>query len=173
MLDALIFLSPILHNDVYDNDIGNINPYWPIQRMFLITREDEENGNIQNMSLVPCDKENEHLITNPPQLVFLSSMIGICQGCRRRYTAKDRMKPNDFVFKYLTYCDQYRKKERNHYKSPRYFHAYDLGCMRRYDKLKNVQMDEIYMSNTTFHTLTRDHIMKLKMNNMWDAIIRN
>ena len=50
---------------------------------------------------------------------------------------------------------------------------YDLGCMRRYDKLENVQMDEIYMSNTTFRTLTHDHIRKLKMNNMWDAIIRN
>ena len=135
--------------------------------------EDEENGNAQNMSLVPCDKEKEHLITNPPQLVFLMSMIEICQGCRRRYTAKDRKKPNDFVFKYLMYCDQYGTKERNHYRSPGYFHAYDLGCMRRYDELENVKMDEIYLSNTTFHTLTCDHIKKLKKNNMWDAIIRN
>ena len=77
------------------------------------------------------------------------------------------------LFKYLMYRDQYGKKERNHYKSPGYFHAYDLGCMRRYGKLENVQMDEIYMSNTTFCTLTGEHIRKLKMNNMWDAIIRN
>ena len=38
--------------------------------------EDEENSNVQNMLLVPCDKEKEHLITNPPQLVFLMSMTG-------------------------------------------------------------------------------------------------
>ena len=112
-------------------------------------------------------------ITNPPQLVFLTSMIGICQGCRRRYTAKDRKKPNHFVFKYLMYRDQYGTKERNHYRSAGYFHAYDLGCMRRYDKLENAQMDEIYISNATFHTFTPDHIKKLRMNNMWDAIIRN
>ena len=135
--------------------------------------EDEENVSVQNMSLIPCDKEKQHLITSPPQLVFLMSMVEICQGCRNRYTAQDRKKPNDFVLKYLMYHDQYGTKERNHYRSPRYFHAYNLGCMRRYDKLENVQMDEIYLSNTTFCTLTPDYIKKLRTNNMWDATIRN
>ena len=87
------------------------------------------------MSLVPPDKEREHLITNPPQLVFLTSMIEIYQGCRRKYTANDRKKPNDFVFKYLMFHDNYVTKDRNHYHSAWYFHAYDLGCMRRYDEL--------------------------------------
>ena len=71
------------------------------------------------------------------------------------------------------YSDQYRRKERNHYRSPGDFHAYNLACMRRYDELENVQMNEIYLPNTTFCTLTPDHIKKLKMNNMWDTIKRN
>ena len=129
---------------------------------------------LQLMSLVPADKEREKLIHNPPHLVFLTSMIERCQGCKKEFSKTDHETPNDLIFKYLMFRQWPNGKggiDTSDTRSAGYFHAYDLGCLVRYKELQNITTKGVYMPNSTFQSLTPDYIEKLKKSKMWDDII--
>ena len=59
---------------------------------------------------------------------------------------------------------------RNNYKSPAYFHVQDLGFLHAIDELADVEMDDIYMANETYFSLTKEHIELMKKMRLWDYV---
>ena len=79
------------------------------------------------------------------------------------------------VFWYMMYHkwpDGKGKLITNHFRSPAYFHARDLGCLRQVTELEKIEKADLYMTNETRHVLTQDHIEMLKKRGFWDDMIR-
>ena len=145
------------------------------KRPKIAISSDSDSDNIANMTQVPPRVEEEKLRRNPPHIVFITSMIQKCSGCEFKFTAPERRKPNDMVFKYKIfrkYPDGKGGRKTATTRSAAYFHSRDLGCLRELEELKNVQMKNLYIPNKTMEGLHKQHIKELKKRNMWDEIIR-
>lgn len=125
---------------------------------------------------VQGDVEAQHLETNPPHLVFLNYMIKTCKGCHLPFSELDRKFPHDIVFKYNMF--RYRPKGdgtyvKNSYRTPGYFHARDLGCIRRNKELRTTELFDIYMTNAALDNIHPQHEEELRRRNLWEAILAN
>ena len=61
---------------------------------------------------------------------------------------------------------------RNNYKSPAYFHAPDFGCLHAIDELADMEMDNIYMGNEAYFSLTKEHIELMKKRKFWEYVCK-
>ena len=58
----------------------------------------------------------------------------------------------------------------NKYRSPGYFHARDLGCLRNLEELEDIEVDDCYMTNETLNKLEQGYIDLLKARKLWDGL---
>ena len=98
--------------------------------------EDDGSGVIELFDKeYPCVAKNDEKIKisqNPPQIVFINDQITRCSRHKVEFTANERKKPQDLIFKYNMfrfYPIGNGKMKTNKYRSPAYFHAKDLGCL--------------------------------------------
>lgn len=137
------------------------------------SKSTDDNSSDRYYDLVPEDIENEKLNENPPTLVHLAGLISRCYGCQLEFDKKNMQKPKDFVFKFLTFRTwptgrgQWRTDKN---RSPTYYHATDLACLRRMKELKKIEMDAIYCTNKTWNNLTLAHIEYLKSIKLYDHL---
>ena len=139
--------------------------------------DDDEDDDEEDDLHVPQRLEDEKLRSNPPTLMFINDQITICSGCDIKFKPCHRKAPKNIIFKYNTY--RMRKDKRtgqwvkNYRKSPAYYHALDMGCIRAVDGLRNHPRQDIYMDNKTFFALTDEHKKNLRKANFWDFILRS
>ena len=59
----------------------------------------EEDSDIEQMSRVPCAKEEAKLNANPLKIVFINGNITKCFGCDFKYQENERREPHNLAFK--------------------------------------------------------------------------
>ena len=64
-----------------------------------IANSEEEDSDIEQMSRVPCPKEDAKLNSNPLEIFFNNDNITTCSGCNFKYKDSERREPYDLVFK--------------------------------------------------------------------------
>ena len=141
-------------------------------------RPDAQIGNDPNM--VPDDIEKKFLVANRVYYVVLKPRLRVskCQGCDGTITEQDRKFPKDMVFLY-----KMRRKVPppggqgewilSSDKRNCYFHSDDLGCLRQIYELRNIENEDLYMSNANFKLLKKENIEELQRRDHWDGIISN
>ena len=128
----------------------------------------------------PCVAKNDKKIKigqNPPQRVFINNQITRCSRCKVEFTANERKKLQDLIFKYKifrSYPIGNGKMRTNKYQSPAYFPAKDLGCLVCIEELKEREfaVTDCYISNATMHALQKGHISALRRHKLWDGLLK-
>ena len=136
---------------------------------------DDSNSDYQDddVDRAPANEEKRKLHSNPSVLIRKSGNIMKCTGCEEYFADKYRKPPRDIIFKFMMYGKRpggNGKWVRNNYKSPGYVHAQDLGCLCAIDELADVEMDDTYMDNETYFSLTKEHIELMKKRKFWDYV---
>ena len=95
-----------------------------------------------------------------------TSNVSICQGCINGFKDEKYFKsPMNLVFRYKMYRKRPNKNKEwvlSNTKTYGYFHAEDMFCIRNYHELRNLSIDDVYMSNATFGNLTNGHFTELE-----------
>ena len=128
---------------------------------------DESNSDYQDddVDRVPANEQKRKLHSNPPVLIRMSGIIMKCTGCEEYFDDKYRKPPHDIIFKFMMCRKQpvgNGKWVMNNYKLPAYFHTQNLGCLHAIDELAEVEIDDIYLGNETYFSLTKEHIELMK-----------
>ena len=75
--------------------------------------------------LVGKNDEKIKIGQNPPKIVFINDKITQCRRCKVEFTANERKKPQDLIFKYKIFCSYpigNGGMRTNKYRSPVYLH---------------------------------------------------
>ena len=90
--------------------------------------------------------------------------VSRCQGCRDPIKQQKYFTPPmNLVFRYKMYR-KYKKDgemKYSHDKQWGYFHAEDMCCIRNHDDLRRLEIEDVYMTNSTFLRLTHEHFQEL------------
>ena len=95
---------------------------------------EDEDSDIEQMSRVPCAKEEAQLNANLLEIVFINGNITKCSGCDFRYQDNEQREPYDLVFKICMH--QMRPFRcgtiwaRSNRKTPAFFHLQDMACVK-------------------------------------------
>ena len=141
-------------------------------------KRDNLHGYRFHPDFVPDEVEEAKMETNPPHLIFLTRRVQMCTGCGAYFKEKERLIPNNLIFKYEMYRlrpvdDGQGRRQwiRNKKKTPAYFHARDLACLRLIADMEDIKVEDIYMANDTYFSLTDKHKQELKEKKFWNAIV--
>ena len=131
-------------------------------------------------AMVPDAFEKDFLTANRVYYVVLkkNNVISRCRGCNMAITKEDKQPPKNMVFLHKLRREippsggkgqwVYSPDRRNCY-----FHADDLGCLKRIFDLTEITPDHLYMSNENFKRLTKENIEVLEQRDHWESIIEN
>ena len=127
--------------------------------------------------LVGKNDEKIKIGQNPLEIVFINDKITRCSRCKIEFTANERKKPQDLIFKYKifrSYPIGNGGMRTSKYRSPAYFHAKDLGCLVCIEELKQrkLAVTDCYISNGTMHGLEKGHISVLRRHKLWDGLLK-
>ena len=100
--------------------------------------------------------------------------VTTCQGCRdpikhNRYFVA----PMNLVFRYKMYqryC-QHGELKYSHDRQWGYFHAEDMCCIRNNNELRQLNIEDVYMSNCTFLRLSEGHMKELECRGHLEPIL--
>ena len=124
-----------------------------------------------NYDLVPRPIEMKKLECNIVKYVTIppNSLVCHCQGCSREITQQKYFwPPLNLLFQYKMFhkFPHPKKAGERTYDPVRqngYFHSNDMCCIRNHDELRNLRIEDVYMSNRTFLHLEDSHFEEL----MW------
>ena len=128
----------------------------------------EEDSDIEQMSRVPCPKEEAKLNSNPLEIVFINGNITTCSGCNFIYRDSERREPYDLVFKIHMHCIRPFCRGTiwalSNRKTPAFFYLCDMASVKSVDELKkrNISKKDIYLSNKTLFKLSPMHVFLLR-----------
>ena len=148
------------HNPRYDsNDEGFDDSY--IERIFP---EDytEVPENVERRQIEDLQKVEYFAIGKEIQ----TCNVSICQGCVRGFKdPKYFRSPMNLVFRYKMYRKRPNKNKEwvlSTTKTYGYFHTEDMFCIRNYDELCNLSIEDVYMLNATLGNLTDGQFTELE-----------
>ena len=113
-----------------------------------ISDSDDTNNDDDVYGNVPKHVEGQKLATNPPHIVLINALVQKCSRCNFKFTAPERHRPQDMVFKYLMHRlkpDGRGKMVPDTNRIPAYFHLRDWAYLHHLEELKNIEMDGIYI----------------------------
>jgi len=100
--------------------------------------------------------------------------VSSCQGCSVKIShEKYFSSPMNLVFRYK----MHRKYKYNGQlvtrsdKTYGYFHAEDMYCLRNYDELRRITIEDVYMTNATFLKLDDEHMKELDKRGHLEAVL--
>ena len=100
--------------------------------------------------------------------------VSVCQGCTVKIShEKYFTSPMNLVFRYKMYR-KYRHEGRwvdDKVKKYGYFHAEDMCCIRNFDELRRLKIEDVYMTNGTFLQLDEEHLKELHKRGHLEAIL--
>ena len=130
-----------------------------------------------NPNIVPEDVEEKFMKANRVYYVVLKTQnrISKCLGCDAQISPNEKKFPRNlaFVFKMRRKVPPPGGKGAwvlSPDKRNCYFHSEDLGCLRLVYELRNIQIEDIYMSNDNYSRLKEENIQELISREHWDAI---
>ena len=100
--------------------------------------------------------------------------VSQCQGCRDPISQdKYFVSPMNLVFRFKMFR-RFRVDGQMRYTSEKkygYFHAEDMCCIRNYDELRRLYIEDVYMTNGTFLSLDEEHFRELDHRGHLEAIL--
>ena len=99
--------------------------------------------------------------------------VTYCRGCEGTITLDDKRFPNNMVFR----TKHYRripvgdKWVMSKDKQNCYFHARDMGCLHQIPDLVNIEISDVYMSNSNFKDLKPENRRVLERKHQFEAIV--
>lgn len=126
---------------------------------------------------VPQDVEEKHMLTNPPTYVRLGR-ADRCQGCRIKFTDRERKPPQNLIFRFLAIREYPVAGQQGVWRKtatpqPCYYHALDYACLRRQHGLECVNDNDIYIQQATFQTLSHEDNKLLDQRGHLTPLLRN
>ena len=123
----------------------------------------------------PTDlQEKIKIAQNPPTYTFLKRAKW-CNGCKMPFTEQFYTSPMNLVLRFTTIVEWYKDGEyhRSHGPQKAYYHARDLGCLRKTKELEMVRVKDLYIEQACFANLTPEHKTLLRRRRHWIPVHRN
>ena len=130
-----------------------------------------------NPNMVPEDVEEQFMKGNRVYYIVLKpqNRISKCLGCDAQISPQEKHFPRNlaFVFKMRRKVPPPSGKGAwvlSPDKRNCYFHSEDLGCLCLVYELRDIQIEDIYMSNDNYSRLKEENIQELVNREHWEAI---
>ena len=119
-------------------------------------------------------QEKIKIAQNPPTYTFLKRAKW-CNGCKMPFTEQFYTSPMNLVLRFTTIVEWYKDGEYHRSRGPQkaYYHARDLGCLRKTKELEMVCVKDLYIEEACFANLTPEHKTLLRKRRHWIPVRRN